>query len=448
MVALAAVIMVSCSESNFKDEAANNEPIASVKQGIRYVPGQIVIKFKDGSALKSQVNVLAKYQGELIQTIVAPNKLKSGAGTGVFLYKITGDALKVSKELSKAAEVEYAEPNYIYTTQVTSNDPYFTNGNLWGMYGNASTPANQYGSQAAEAWANNHTGSSNVWVGIIDEGYMYTHPDLVPNVGTNPGEIPDNGIDDDGNGYVDDVYGWDFDGNNNTVFDGPDDDHGTHVAGTIGARGGNAAGVAGVVWNVKMINCKFLGNNGGTLANAVLAIDYMVDLKTRHNINLVALNNSWGGGGYSTALYDAIMRANNAGILFIAAAGNNGTNNNTTASYPSNYNCPNVIAVASITNTGAKSSFSNYGSTTVHLGAPGSNITSTVPTSSGTAGYATYSGTSMATPHVAGAAALYKSTNPTATMAQIKTAILNSTIRTTSMVNKTTTGGRLNVENF
>jgi subtilisin family serine protease len=284
---------------------------------------------------------------------------------------------------------------------------------------------------------------------------MYEHEDLSGNAGVNPGEIPGNGVDDDGNGLIDDVYGWDFDGNDNSLFDGTGDDHGTHVAGTIGGVGGNGIGVAGVVWNVKMIGAKFLGSRGGTTSNAIKSVDYFTDLKVRHGLNIVATNNSWGGGGYSQALKDAIDRANAAGILFIAAAGNSGTDNDISPSYPSNYDSPNVIAVASITSSGALSSFSQFGAVTVDLGAPGSGIWSTVPVTVGKgrkasvgSDYASYNGTSMATPHVTGAAALYASLNPTASAAQIKAAILNSTTPTASLSGKTVTGGRLNVSGF
>jgi subtilisin family serine protease len=276
---------------------------------------------------------------------------------------------------------------------------------------------------------------------------MYTHEDLAANAGVNIGEVAGNGIDDDNNGLVDDVYGWDFDGNNNTVFDGAGDDHGTHVAGTIGGVGENGMGVAGVVWNVKLLNAKFLGSNGGTTVNAIKAVDYFTNLKNK-GVNVIATNNSWGGGGYSTDLYNAIERANKAGILFIAAAGNSRINIDKRLSYPAAYNNSNVISVASITSTGALSSFSNFGAKNVDLGAPGSGITSTVPNKNGTSGYATYNGTSMATPHVTGAAALYKSINPSATAAQIKAAILGSVTPTTSLAGKTLTGGRLNVSGF
>jgi subtilisin family serine protease len=347
--------------------------------------------------------------------------------------------------------VEYAEPNWVYYHDATSNDSYFTNGSLWGMYGDGSSPANQYGSRAAAAWAAGHTGSNMVYVGIIDEGYMYTHEDLAANAGVNPGETAGNGKDDDGNGYVDDVYGWDFDGNNNSVFDGTGDDHGTHVAGTIGGVGGNGRGVAGVVWNVKLLNAKFLGNRGGTTANAIKAVDYFTDLKTRHSLNIVATNNSWGGGGFSQTLKDAIDRAAAANILFIAAAGNSGVNNDVSPHYPSSYSSSNVIAVASITSTGSLSSFSNYGAATVDIGAPGWGVWSTVPASSKgkiVSGYASYSGTSMATPHVTGAAALYAATHAGASASAIKSAIVGSAVATASLSGKCVTSGRLNVSGF
>jgi hypothetical protein len=260
--------------------------------------------------------------------------------------------------LRRRPGVAFAEKNWKLEAQDISNDPYIANGSTWGLYGPTTNPSNTYGSRAMEAWAAGQTGSSDVYVGIIDEGYQYTHADLNTNAGTNPGEIADNGIDDDGNSYIDDVYGWDFDANDNSVYDGTADDHGTHVSGTIGGKGGNGSGVAGINWNVKLLNAKFLGSNGGTIANAIKAVDYFTALKKK-GVNIVATNNSWGGGGYSQALYEAIERANAADILFVAAAGNGGTdgigdNNDSAANYPSNYSNSNVIAVAAITNSGGR----------------------------------------------------------------------------------------------
>ena len=445
------VMLIGCKEDVF----LNNDNETSLKSAAvaqsKQVPNEMLVKFKAGVGESQKAAVLEKINGKVKEKILTKMMEKEGDKQGIELVSVPGPALEAIARVIGLAEIEYAEPNYIYEHCATSNDTYYTNGSLWGMYGDATSPANQYGSQAGEAWAAGKTGSSSVYIGIIDEGYMYTHEDLAANAGKNPGEIAGNGVDDDGNGYVDDVYGWDFDGNNNTVFDGTSDDHGTHVAGTIGGIGANSKGVAGVVWTVKLMNAKFLGSRGGTTANAIKSVDYFTDLKTRHGINLVATNNSWGGGGFSQALKDAIDRAGAAGILFIAAAGNSGTDNDVTASYPSGYSSANIIAVASITNTGALSSFSQYGATTVDLGAPGSGIWSTVPKSSKgkvISGYASYNGTSMATPHVTGAVALYASLNPGASAAQIKAAILNSVTPTTSLSGKCVTGGRLNVSTF
>jgi len=433
-----------------------------VEQSLRdeareHVAGQMLVQFRRGVADVDKVAALGRINAALIDEIVMTHQRSDGKGDLHLVRLPFGLGVAAAmRGLQNEQTVEFAEPNWIYRHQAVSNDTYYANGSLWGMYGDAGSPANQYGSRAAEAWAAEHTNCGSVYVGIIDEGYMYTHEDLSANAGTNPGETAGNGVDDDGNGYVDDVYGWDFDGNNNTVFDGVNDDHGTHVAGTIGGTGGNGKGVAGVCWSVKLINAKFLGSNGGTTANAIKAVDYMTDLKTRHGLKLVATNNSWGGGGFSQALKDAIDRAGAADILFVAAAGNGGRDgvgddNDRTPHYPSSYASGNIIAVAAITSTGAKASFSNFGATTVDIGAPGSGIWSTVPVrSKGNtgSGYASYGGTSMATPHVTGAAALYAATHPGASAANIKSGILSSAIPTESLAGKTVSGGRLNVSGF
>jgi len=458
LAAIFSVLILASCQKDIKQTIAQEDPAAvvskesQVEPGSAYVPNEILVKYKANTIGTARINVLSGINGEVAEKILTTVMQRFGDNDGVYLIHTPMDVMEAVSKMKENANVEYAEPNYIYTHEATSNDTYYTNGSLWGMYGDGTSPANQYGCQAGEAWASGNTGSSSVIVGVIDEGAMFNHTDLSGNFWTNPYD-PVDGIDNDGNGYIDDVHGWDFDGKNNSTFDGTQDDHGTHVSGTIGAKGGNGIGVAGVNWSVTIISAKFLGRRGGTTANAIKAVDYITDLKTRHGLNIVATNNSWGGGGFSQGLQDAITRANNANILFVAAAGNGGNdgvgdNNDVTANYPSNYTNANVIAVASITSTGAKSSFSNYGATTVDLGAPGSGIYSTLPGSGGTSTYGSYSGTSMATPHVTGACALYASTHPGSTTAQIKTALLNSTVPTASLSGKCVSGGRLNVSGF
>ncbi len=427
--------------------------VQGLNEGRAHVAGQLIVQYKDGATANDKARALGRVGGQKAKSLVH-GKSRIDFGGDVDLINVSGanglaDAIA---RLKADPSVEFAEPNWVVQHAVTSNDTYYTNGSLWGMYGSTSTPANQYGSKAAQAWAGAAGANcSNVVIGIIDEGYMYTHPELAANAFKNPGDSTVDGVDNDGNGKVDDVYGWDFDGGDNSVFDGTGDDHGTHVAGTIGAVGGNGVGVAGVCWSVKLMSAKFLGGTGGTTANAIAAVDYFTDLKIRHNLNLVATNNSWGGGGFSQGLQDAIERANAAGILFIAAAGNDGTNNDATASYPSGYPNSNIIAVAALASNGTLASYSQYGATTVDIAAPGSGIYSTVPArvkGKTAASYASYSGTSMATPHVTGAAALYAARHPGSSAAQIKAAILNSAVPTASVNGKVATNGRLDVSGY
>ena len=425
--------------------------VKGLKEGKPHASGELLVKYRDGAAAADRQAVVHGLGAQKLDTVRRGN----GRTGEIALLKLPGnmDLSAAVQALSADPAVEYAEPNWTYQHHAVSNDTYSTNGSLWGMYGDAGTPANAYGSQASEAWAAGHTSCGNVVIGVIDEGIYFNHEDLAANIWTNPYD-PVDGVDNDGNGYVDDVRGWDFDGNSNNINSGgANDDHGTHVAGTIAGAGGNGKGVAGVCWSgVKLISGRFLGRRGGDTANAVKALDYFTDLKTRHGLNLVATNNSWGGGGYSQALSDAIDRAGQAEILTIVAAGNDSVNcegNTSGACYPASYPNASIISVAALRSTGAL--VYNYGATTVDLGAPGYGIWSTVPKSAKgkvVSGYASYSGTSMATPHVTGAAALYASTRPGVTAAQIKAAILNSTVPTPSLQGKTVTGGRLDVSGF
>ena len=331
--------------------------------------------------------------------------------------------------LARQPQVRLIEPDYTVFADAIPNDPRFDE--LWGLNNtgqSSGTPGADI--SAVEAW-DITTGSSSVLVGVIDEGIQITHPDLAANIWVNPGEIAGNGIDDDGNGFIDDINGWDFFNNDNSVFDGPSDDHGTHVAGTIGAVGNNSTGVTGVNWNVTIMSLKFLGPTGGSTADAISAIEYAQDK------GVPVTSNSWGGGGFSQALKDAIDACN---CVFVAAAGNDGQNTDVTPHYPSSYTSSNVISVASTTRTDARSSFSNFGATSVDLGAPGSSILSTVPTNT----YGLKSGTSMATPHVSGVVALLLANDPSLTTAQLKSAILDNVDLISSMSGITVTGGRLN----
>jgi subtilisin family serine protease len=447
------ILLAGCQEEIYLPDTSDNitslDKPAFISNGPQYVPGELLVKFKKGVSNERKAAAFTRVNGIVSERIFTKAMEATGETETWYLIKSTKSTEEAVAGMRSQETVEYAEPNFIYYHTANSNDPYYTNGSLWGMYGNLTYPVNVNGSQAGEKFP---TTGSTVYIGVIDEGIMYLHEDLNGQLG-NPGEIPNDKKDNDGNGYIDDVYGWDFDGNNNTVYDGTQDDHGTHVAGTIGAIGNNGKGVAGICWSVKMISAKFLGRNGGTTANAVKAVDYFTDLKVNRGVPVVATNNSWGGGGYSQALYDAIQRANAAGILFIAAAGNGGLdgvgdNNDVVPSYPASYSHNNIIAVASITSSGARSGFSNYGATSVDIGAPGSAIYSTIPGNKNASKYASYSGTSMATPHVTGAAALYFMLNPGSTAAQIKQGIMNNVLPTPSLEGKCVTGGRLDVSNF
>ena len=261
--------------------AAGNTPSSSQAQGRpegpAFVQGEVLIQYRAGASPAAKARARGRVNAEASETVLAARARRDGKGD-LELARIPPGltVAAAARNLESDPAVDFAEPNWVYEHNATSNDTYYSNGSLWGMYGDISSPVNQYGSQAAEAWTRGRTGSRGVYVGIIDEGIQYTHPDLAANIWTNPFD-PVNGIDDDGNGYVDDVRGWDFDGNNNGIYDGGNrgslDDHGTHVAGTIGAVGGNGAGVAGVNWQVTMISGKFLGRRGGTTANAIRAVN-------------------------------------------------------------------------------------------------------------------------------------------------------------------------------
>ena len=258
------------------------------------ISDEILVQYSSGTNVQLRAQSRYNLNVQLKDEILSAERLKMGDGAMELIKLPAGMSNQKALDwFSRQPGVVFAEPNYRVTASAVSNDTYYTNGQLWGMEGSDSpTPVgpagttNIYGINAEAAWNDGQTGSKSIFVGIVDTGIQVTHPDLIDNIWTNPYDAVD-GIDNDGNGYIDDIHGWDFESNDNSVYDSVDDDHGTHVAGTIGGKGGNGAGVAGVNWNVTMISAKFLGTNGGTTADAVRAIDYFTDLKTRHGMDVV-----------------------------------------------------------------------------------------------------------------------------------------------------------------
>lgn len=329
--------------------------------------------------------------------------------------------------------VRFAEPNYIVRAVAVPNDTLF--GLEWGLHNTGQNILGVIGTagadiDAARAW-NITTGSDTIVVGVVDTGIDYLHPDLTQNIWTNPGGI---------NGAPAGTHGYNAIANGFNPMD--DNGHGSHVAGTVGGRGNNATGVAGVNWRVSMMALKFLDANGnGNTGDAIEAIDFAIDAKLS-GVNLRVLNNSWGGGGFSQALLEEIEEAGRNDILFVAAAGNAGSNNDLAPFYPANYNAANIIAVAATDNRDLLAGFSNYGANSVELGAPGVNIASTYPNNS----YVWSSGTSMAAPHVAGAAALVLA-NGYQSVSTLRNTLITTVDPLASLAGITITGGRLNVYN-
>lgn len=319
------------------------------------------------------------------------------------------------------------------------NDPSFAQ--QWaldntGQYGGI--PGNDV--HAPAAW-NTTTGSRNVVVAVLDSGIDLTHPDLAANVWTNPGETAGNGIDDDRNGFVDDVHGWNFIDNNADVSDGYG--HGTHVAGIIGAVGNNGIGVSGVAWQVSLMVLRVENDSGAGSTSAVIAaLNYATMMRRDHGIDVVVTNNSWESpGSFSSAMFEAIRAQGAAGITFVAAAGNHATDNDVIPRYPANYDLPNVISVAALDPAGNLAGMSDYGARSVDLAAPGTLIQSTWLRG----GYGMLSGTSMAAPQVSGTVALLAAAKPGIGVAQVRAAILGTTAPLSSLAGKTATGGRLDV---
>lgn len=398
---------------------------AVISGGSIYVTNRVIVRFNSIVSRKTAANIIATSGGRISQHFsILPDMCVVDLPPG----QSVEEALKVYNGSSK---ILYAEPDYQWKASATiPDDTQFDE--LWGMY-NTGQEGGTSGSDisAPDAW-DIITGRSNIIVAVIDSGVDYTHEDLADNMWINPNEIPANGIDDDTNGYIDDIYGYDFVNDDADPID--DHDHGTHCAGILGAVGNNGVGVAGVCWDMQIIALKFLNPYGiGSTAGAIASIEYAVREGAR------VINGSWGGNTYSQALKDAIDATETYDIIYIAAAGNTDVDNDTEPHYPSSYDLENIIAVMSTDQNDERSTFSCWGSTTVDIAAPGTDILSCVRD-----GYEKHSGTSMATPHVSGACAQLLALNPMLTGADVKN-ILLSTVDVPATPLECVTGGRMNI---
>ncbi|RME52309.1 MAG: peptidase S8 [Deltaproteobacteria bacterium] len=403
-----------------------------------FVAGEILLRLLPKASIEP---IVEKYPLEISRrfkekTFLLTMKKASG--------KVTAEeTLDLIAKLREEATVRYAEPNHLLFPDTEPNE--------FDPQGNPDFNENLVDAMtmigAVDAWSR-QTGNQNLVVAVVDTGGDPDHEDVGTNQWVNAAEDLNgngkldeadlNGRDDDGNGYVDDVYGWNFLRDTNDIFNRADDLHGTHVAGTIGAQGNNGIGVAGVVWNVKIMRLAFLGSSqgSGTTANAIEAIDYAIDNGAR------LINASWGGGAYSDALKDAIARAADADILFVAAAGNDGLDNDARPHYPSSYDVENILAVAAVDFNGNLAGFSNYGATSVDVAAPGVGIYSMNHQD----GYSELSGTSQATPHVTGSAALLLSAFPSLSAAELKRALTETVTTDSSLDGRVATGGFIHVD--
>jgi thermitase len=421
-----------------------------------YVPGELIVKVKEGKVRSffNDINTLS--------TFAINREIQSSTGN-FFVVKIdeSRGVQNTINALMANDDIEYAEPNFIYTTirdrdflselaveedsevaTAPTNDPMI--GKLWGLNNTGKNdPSGKTGVKGVDvnayaAWDKYKSGDKAVKIAVIDTGIDYTHPDLKNNMWTNEAEANGKpGVDDDGNGYVDDIHGYDFANNDGDPKDGHS--HGTHCAGTIAAEHNNGKGVAGVMSEATLVAVKFLTDKGsGTTEGAIKSIDYAT------KIGVDIMSNSWGGGGFSKALKESIDRANEAGIIFTAAAGNSASNNDSRANYPSNYDVDNIIAVAAHNAQNRLASFSCYGAKTVDVAAPGRNILSTVKNG----GYKAYSGTSMATPHVSGVVGLLVANEGRLDPKEVRDRLVRTSVKGKNYSKKSVSNGRVDALNF
>jgi len=394
-------------------------------KGTGQVEGEILVKFRPNTDPAVERSVARKHGASVVERLHDLGWARVKLPTG----KRKDAAIA---EFLASNGVEAAQPNFYYRLHLAPNDPSF--GSLWGME-KISAPM---------AWEI-ETGSEAVVIANIDTGTKLDHEDLAANLWTNQGEVPNNGLDDDNNGFVDDYYGYDF------FFNDPDPsdqhNHGTHTAGTLGAVGNNGLGVVGVNWNVKIMSIKIYNASGFGTTSAMLmnAYNYVRMMKLR-GVNIRVTNNSYGGCdeacGYDQATKDAIDALGDAGVLQVFSAGNEGGNSDVQPMYPAAYDSPSIISVANSTSSDTRNTSSNFGPTSVDLAAPGTSILSTLMSASN---YGSFTGTSMAAPHVAGAAALLAAHRPELSAASLKATLLNTVDQMPAWNGIVRSGGRLNV---
>jgi subtilisin family serine protease len=433
LMSLLASVLLVASPASTQVSAGSNPQKIEVVEGRQVVANEVLVKFHAWG------NITQAAQDADVDS----NEEIGGIGVRL-LHSRSKDVATLLAELKARPDVVYVEPNYIIHADLTPNDPSFSS--LWGLLNTGQVIGGQAGTPGADISATSawdiSTGSRANVVAVVDTGIDYNHADLAANVWSAPTSFT---VTIGGQNITCAAGTHGFNAITNTCDPLDDNNHGSHCSGTIGAAGNNGVGVAGVNWTASIMGAKFLNSGGsGTTADAIDAIEFTIQAKQilGANANVRVLSNSWGGGGFSQALLDEINRANANNMLFVAAAGNNGSNNDSAPFYPASYNAPNVVAVAATDNRDQKASFSNFGATTVDLGAPGVNVLSTTIGNT----YSFFSGTSMATPHVSGAAALVLSVCSLDTAA-LKSNLLNNVDPIPALSGITVTGGRLNVDN-
>lgn len=408
-----------------------------------FVDNCVIVGFKKGKSNFSSSNILnqagVKSVTNLINGISPVTGAKSFTLRTILKVELNNcgqnTVLEAINLFSKDPNVEYVEPDYLVEAAKIPNDPLFIN--QYALNNSGQTGGSiDADIDAVEAWEISDTNHKEIIIGILDSGIDYLHPDLTDNIWKNPGEIPENGIDDDHNGFIDDYYGWDFANDDNDPMDDDDEGHGTHCSGIIAAKRNNNTGVCGVMPNAKLMAIKFMAGGSGTISKAINAISYAIAM------NVPLINTSWCTRLFSSQALKELIAT--SGVFVAPAGNNNGTDVDTRPYFPASFDCDNIISVASTNHRDQLSFFSNYGQRSVDLAAPGDFVISTVPNNS----YDYYSGSSAAAAYVTGAIGLVMSNNPGLSVTEIKNALLETVDTLSSLQGKTVSGGRLNVHKF